>query len=206
MRARRLSLAAVAVILIAGIGRLAMPCVGQALVVNDRLQKADAIVVLSSPRIDRTYEAALLWKERWAPVVVISVGNNTRERELADRYHVKVPQYADTQRSVFEQVGTPPGAILTLPGAALTTRDEADLLAHLAAERRWTRVIVCTSDYHTRRARMIFRDAAEGRYEVLVRRTRFEQIDPAEWWRSRSDRRAVLLEYLKFVAAWRSWA
>ena len=58
-----------------------------------------------------------------------------------------------------------------------------------------------TSDYHTRRAGAIYRDAASG-IEVHVVAARDENFTADGWWKSREGRKVFLNEWLKTVANW----
>jgi len=58
--------------------------------------------------------------------------------------------------------GVPKDKILRFPHDAENTREEAEILAKLASEKKWRRVIIVTSNYHTRRTRYIFRRVFPG--------------------------------------------
>jgi uncharacterized SAM-binding protein YcdF (DUF218 family) len=197
-RIRRL-LYAILILLIAGVlFRGALPLFGQVLVVSDSLQKSDAIVILASNRIERTYEAAMLYRAGLAPVIVVSNAYDGGESALSERLGVSLPGQIDLQRMALNQLGLGEEAIEELPGRPSSTFQEAELLARLARERRWKRVIVVTSPYHTRRARMYMKRAADGGYEIIVRASRFEPVSP-QWWRHPIQRIDVVLEWMKFA-------
>lgn len=61
------------------------------------------------------------------------------------------------------------------------------------------RALVVTSEFHTRRARYIYRRHTSGQvaYHFLSAPTR--GFDPESWWRSRSGQKTVFLEYVKFA-------
>lgn len=175
---------------------------GRMLVVSDHLTRGDAIVILGGNRLERTLEAGLLYREGWAGRIVIGRSGDPAIRSFLDREHIKVPLFSDLQVSVLHQMGVPPAAILEFPGRPNDTVEEAVLTQSLAARHGWSRVIVVTSKYHTRRARSIFRRVARGRFQLICRPSRLDPADPDHWWRFALDRMDVTWEYVKYPVTW----
>jgi len=101
---------------------------------------------------------------------------------------------------VMEQLGVPASAILQPPESVDNTGQEANMLRAMAQERHWRRVIVVTSKYHTRRAGFAFRRGLEGTGAVpIVRASRYDASDPAQWWRRRADFRFAGSEWVKLL-------
>lgn len=177
---------------------------GRALVDTDPLVKSDAIVILGSQRLERTIEAGELYREGWAPRVVVSRVESVYLRPFLQEHHISVPLYSDIQRSVLRQMGVPANAILELGRPPINTADEANLTRVLAARYGWSRVMIVTSKFHSRRARWIFKNAAGRQFQVSCRSARLDPSDPDHWWRSGLDQFDVTLEYVKYpVMAWR---
>lgn len=109
------------------------------------LKTADAIVLLEGDYLNRVPEAARLYKEGWAPLVVISGGLDNPPRSVtASRL---LPH-------VVEQ-GVPRDAIL-LEETSRHTREQADEVVGLARSRAWRRIILVASHYHQYRAFLTF--------------------------------------------------
>src|SRR5947199_9705537 len=117
-------------------------------IVEDPLDKADALIVLGDDNFyaDRSTRAAQLFREGKAPVIVAS---GRRLRPMAG--------IAELMEHDLVERGVPKDRIVRLAHDADNTREEAEALRKLAAERKWHSVIVVTSNYHTRRARYVFR-------------------------------------------------
>jgi uncharacterized SAM-binding protein YcdF (DUF218 family) len=166
-------------------------------VVDDQPARADAILVLGDDNFagERAAKAAELYRANWAPTVVAS-GRLLRPyagiAELIDR---------DLQaRSV------PQTAIVRFPQRAENTREEAQALRDLVTSRGWRRVLLVTSNYHTRRARYIFSKVFPPQVTVLTVSARDSDYDPDAWWESRQGRKIFLLESAGYLAAiWESW-
>ena len=196
---RLLFVAALSLIVVLVLGRLALPCIGRRLIHTDPLQRADVIVVLGSYRMERTLEAGSLFQEGWSPEVLLLRSPDVSSSGVLRRLHITVPVWLDIQKSALSQMSVPPEAIQATSRTADTTRTEAELIADYAHAHGYRRVIVVTSAYHSERARRLIRKAAAGSFDIIMRADRYQRIDPAHWWRRGPDRNDVLVEYLKSV-------
>ena len=154
-------------------------------VIEDPLGKADALIVLSDDNFyaDRATRAAELFREGKAPVVVAS---GRRLRPSAG--------IAELMEHDLVERGVPKDKILRLAVDADSTREEADALAKLAKTKKWHRAIVVTSNYHTRRARYIFRRVFPQDIEILVASARDGDFDPESWWEKRKSTKVFMRE------------
>jgi uncharacterized SAM-binding protein YcdF (DUF218 family) len=171
-----------------------MTAAGNWLVVSDSLTPADAIILLSGDDVrgDRAARAAQLFKAGWAPVVVAS-GSQIRPY-LSE---------ADLEMRDLARDGVPATAIVPLRQSDLYTLAEARDLLRLALARQWHRVIVVTSNYHTRRARYIFRHVFPASIEVAVTPAPDVGFQPDSWWESRQGTKTFARESAALcVAFW----
>jgi uncharacterized SAM-binding protein YcdF (DUF218 family) len=161
-------------------------------IVEDPLDKADAIIVLSDDNFyaDRATRAAQLFREGKAPLVVASgrrLRPNAGIAELMDH-------------DLFER-GVPKDKIVRLAHDADSTLEEAQALAKLVKERKWRHVIVVTSNYHTRRAGYIFRHVFPQGIEISVASARDGDFDPEHWWEKRKSIKELTREFAGMVVA-----
>ena len=178
----------------------ALPFAGRLLVVDDPLQKGDAIVVLSGAPADRWLEAADLYHEGYAPRILLSPGRIDSSEKIARQRGVRLMTSAEAQRYALRQLQVPDEAIAAMPGSVDNTAEEAAVSHETAARNGWTRLIIVTSKYHTRRTRFAFRREFRGTpVTIIVRGSRYGEGTPARWWRSRNDARFVLEEYSKLL-------
>jgi len=167
------------------------------------LQRADAIFVFAGTRMERALEAADLYKQGYATLVVLTEELSDGAIDALARRGIMVPTDAEVARDVMIRLGMPPDAIVIAPGVHNSTGQEAQTLRSLARVRGWRRVIVVTSKFHTRRAGLAARREVGGMgVEVIARGSRYDSADAAHWWRTRSDVRWVLLETEKLIAYW----
>jgi len=166
-------------------------------IVDEALQPADAIVVLGDDNYpgDRARRAAELYQGRWAPKVVVS-----------GRYLRPYANVAELMKRDVMESGVGEGAVVPLAHFAANTREEAYAVRNLIREERWRRVIVVTSNYHTRRSRYIFRRALDHDVEVRVAAAGDRDFMPAGWWNSRAGVRIFFRELMAWpVAVWEMW-
>ncbi len=165
---------------------------GQALLREDPLAAADAIVVLGgAPSRRAPAGRRRLLAAGWAPRL-LTVGGTQARGGWAD---------ARRTRLALLDLGVPEAAIEAVAQDARGTADEARVVVALAAARGWTRLIVVTSPYHCRRAGMLFgrRGAAVG-VDICVAPAREDPFDPGAWWVDGRQRRLARNELLKQLA------
>jgi uncharacterized SAM-binding protein YcdF (DUF218 family) len=162
-------------------------------VVQDELRPSDVMIVLGDDNYpaDRATRAAELFRERWAPVIVAS-----------GRYLRPYASIADLMQRDLMARGVPQSAIVHFPHFAASTREEAYAFRELAESRGWKHVLVVTSNYHTRRARYVFRDVLDEQFDVRVVSAADAGFDPRNWWESRDGRKIFLRETLAWPLAW----
>jgi len=171
-----------------------MTAAGQWLVVSDPLEPSNAIIQLSGDNYEanRAAHAAQLYKAGWAPVVVAS-GSEIRPY-LSE---------ADLEQHDLEADGVPAAAIIAYKQTDLYTLQEARDLLRLCLQRKWTRVIVVTSNYHTRRSRYIFHHVFPPSITVRVSPATDVGFPPDGWWRTRLGIKTFAREYAALcVAFW----
>jgi uncharacterized SAM-binding protein YcdF (DUF218 family) len=180
----------------------AAPRLGAWLVVEDPLQKADAIFVLGGTIYERPLEAVDLYHEGWAPrMLLVRQYPDSGEAELRRR-GIAYKREIDLQVDVLMRLGVPQSAIEIL-SERNSTKDEADALRDIVASKGWRRIIVVTSKQHTRRARMVMNQRlANTSAQAIVRASRYDESDVASWWRDRSTLRFTLFETQRLIAYW----
>jgi uncharacterized SAM-binding protein YcdF (DUF218 family) len=168
--------------------------VAETWVVEDPLEKADAIIVLSDDNFyaDRATRAAELFREGQAPVVVAS------GRRLRPNAGI-----AELMEHDLVERGVPKDRILRFPQDGDNTREEAQALAKLVKTKKWRRIIIVTSNYHTRRARYIFHRVFPQDIETRVASARDGDFDPERWWEKRKSTKELMREFAgMMVAVW----
>jgi uncharacterized SAM-binding protein YcdF (DUF218 family) len=166
--------------------------VGENWIVEDPLNRADAIIVLSDDNFyaDRATHAADLYRHGMAPIVVAS------GRRLRPNAGI-----AELMEHDLVERGVPKDKILRVSHNAENTKEEALAMAQQALERKWRSVIVVTSNYHTRRARYIFLHVFPSQTLVSVSGAHDGDFDPDHWWLTRKSLKEFTRELAGMVVA-----
>ena len=179
----------------------ACPFAGRYLIVEMPLDKADVLVVLAGGNASRWLEATDLYREGYAPHVLLSPGYSDPVGDQLRARGIRFPTDVEIVRDVMTQVGVPASALEIMPRGYDNTADEAVGARIIAQQKGWTRMIVVTSQYHTRRSLFAFERELRGTgISVQIQGSRYEQPQPDGWWRSRSDLRWVLSETQRLIA------
>jgi len=200
-RVRRLLVAALVLAALAIVAHApALRLMGRALVVEDPLTRADAIVVVAGGTPDREEVAARLYREGLAPEVVLSnqfTPDRVRNLIALGARHL---DYQGEARVALEQHGVPSQVIVALPTPVKTTEAELRIVGEAARARGWRRVILVTSPQHSRRVKLVWSREAPAGIEGLVRVVAEDKFLDGDWWRKRRQTEAVLHEYLGLAA------
>ena len=163
-------------------------------IVRDPIEPADVIIVIGDDNFnaDRAAEAATLFHAGWASQVVAS-GRMLRPYS----------SIADLIARDLQSRGVPASAIMRFSHRANDTLEEADVLRVLVTEKGWRRILLVTSNYHTRRARYIFRKILPQNIRLEVAGAPDSEFQPRTWWETRQGRKTFFLETVGYlVAVW----
>jgi uncharacterized SAM-binding protein YcdF (DUF218 family) len=165
-------------------------------VVRDAASPADAILLLNGGLGSRPAAAAALHRQGLAPAIVI-----VRAEDRAPGLEGLYPNVTDVSVALLRRAGVAESAIVVLDGGrpATSTAEEAAAFAAYVREQRARRLLVVTSDYHTRRTRWLLRRAMRGQAVELRMHAAAERFSPADWWRTEEGLLAYTEEALKFV-------
>lgn len=164
------------------------------LVVQDRLEPADAALVLTGDLdFERTKYAAALVRSGQARLLVLTGG----EPFLGDS--------AESLRDRALAEGVPAERI-RLENTSTNTWESLVAVAPILREERVRTLLLVSSPYHMRRASLAARRALPG-IRILCEPAPCSHWSPEGWWRNPYGRRIVVGEYLKLAySILRGWA
>src|SRR3954454_5580088 len=142
--------------------------------VIDKPQPADVIVVLAGETQYRPARALELLDRGYARRILLNVPVNSTlykftQLQLADRYIQELPQRNE---------------IDICPIRGLSTRDESHDVEKCLTQQHGSRVLIVTSDYHTRRSLSIFRHEIHGKIFSVAAVSDSTQFG-TRWWQHR---------------------
>ncbi len=164
---------------------------GGYLVHEDPPQKADAALVLAGDGWgNRILTAAQLARNGYVPKVLVSGPDGAyglHESDLAIPFAVKH--------------GYPASYFVAVDHAARSTQTEAAAVLPEIRREGIRRMLLVTSNYHTRRAGRIFRAVAPD-LTILVVGAPDQNFTPDGWWHNREAQKTFLTEWEKTIANW----
>jgi uncharacterized SAM-binding protein YcdF (DUF218 family) len=158
------------------------------LVTVDQPAAADYIVILGGSA-ERVMEGAQLYREGYAPKIIVSSSGDD----------------ADRLARMLRGLGVPEGAILLDGKAYRTWSHPASIAALPGVSKELDRFLVVTSPYHTSRALACFRRQGYPHVTVLAPRWRPPGNPPARYWDFAESFRD-LPEEMHEVAAWAAYS
>jgi uncharacterized SAM-binding protein YcdF (DUF218 family) len=174
--------------------------VGRWLVVEDPLEKAEAIVVLSGAMPLRAMEAGKLYRDGYAPEIWLT--HSVEPGETLEEMGIPFAGEDYYNKLVLIHEGVPREVIHVLEPPIVNTADEIKVAAAALARGKGEVVIVVTTKAHTRRTRLLWRRVAPGPGRAIVRAASGDSFDPGHWWRTTSDALDVVREALGLLNAW----
>lgn len=162
-----------------------LTALGESLLVTDPLEHADLIYVLAGDFWgSRVLFGANLGSQGWAPRVAIGGGlyNGRYASDLAVDFAVQ----HGYPRSLFVPVGI----------YALSTIDEARVMGPIFHRLGAKRIILVTSNFHSRRAAQVFR-LFLPEFDFRMEGSTDGAFDPSSWWRTPIERHLLFSEYRK---------
>jgi uncharacterized SAM-binding protein YcdF (DUF218 family) len=160
----------------------ALPFADRFLCGSDSAERADAIVVLAggSFTTGRLAEGLRLVEAGYATNLIVSgVEFDPHNRSF--------------DRGAWELLQRSPAVNVTVDARSPITHDTARLVAALARQQRWRRVLVVTSAFHWRRTRVLFAYECPAALELRV--CTVPDVDFGNWWARRPAARLVRNEY-----------
>ena len=170
---------------------------GKILVVNDTLGPADIIFVLMGGSKTRPFSAAELYKQGFAPTIVIP------QAALPPAVQFGIyPSQTQVSLDIFEELEIPDSVIqiADFPQGVSSTRDEQKALNEYVNQHSINSVIIVTDAFHTRRARYIFqKELWDESITIMMSPVPHWQFDETNWWKFEEGLIIYTIEYLKFI-------
>ena len=161
---------------------------GGRMLVVDAPERADVIVALAGETHWRPERALQLLDQGYGRLVVIDVPAAAQiyefsQVQLAERYAQDLPEA---------------GAIRICPSKGLSTQEESHDAERCLAGIDSHRVLIVTSDFHTRRALSIFRHELRGK-SFSIAATHDDAEFGVRWWTRREWAKTFLNEWVRLV-------
>jgi hypothetical protein len=189
----------VASIVISPIRMRILRAAGWVLVVNDRVEPADAIIVMVGADAPGVLEAADLVHSGVAPrVAVFSEPPDVLVENEFMRRGVAYENAAARTVRYLRALGV--DTVDLIPTYVAGSEAEAPVLAGWCDQHGFhSIVVVSTSDHSRRIRRMVHRSMKGHQTRVAARSARYSFFDPDRWWQSRHGIRTEVVELQKLL-------
>jgi hypothetical protein len=158
------------------------------MLVVDSPQSSDVILVLAGETDHRPMRAIQLLDQGYARRIVLDVPADAKdfgffEIELAQRYVAKFPEAA---------------AISICPIVGLSTKDESHDAEKCLEKESGIRILLVTSEFHTRRALSVFQHEMHGK-TFSIAAARDEKEFGERWWQHRQWSKTFAYEWMRWI-------
>ena len=175
-----------------------MLAVGNFLIVSQQPEQADAIYILSGGPDTRGKEGAKLFFTGFSKRIYCT-GEN--KHEFLRLFDIDLTEAELTTRALKLE-GVPDSSIYLIEQGT-STREEAKIVAHHAAAHEFTKVIVVSDMFHTRRIRYVFKPHfSKANIELIIVGAPSLVYNEQMWWANESGLIMVNNEYIKLFYYW----
>jgi len=173
---------------------------GNWLVSEDPLRKADAIAVLNGRMPARALEAARVYKQGCATRVWLT--HSTEPGAELEKLSVPFEGEESYDKQILIHEGVPESAIEVLDPPIVNTADEMKTIGEALRRGNLHSVIIVSSKVHTRRVRALWKRISGRDGEAIIRGDSEDTFDPKHWWRHTQDALDVVREVLGLANTW----
>jgi len=172
--------------------------IAKILIAGEQPIPSDAIVVLAGDP-GRAVEAADLFKRKIAPYVLLTTENPPAVYEKARKDGIQLVLNHENYVRLLQGYGVPATDIFRVESYVGDTYDEVSRVRDFARDKGWTRLTIVTSNFHTRRARMVARYLLQPSMRVTVVSSQYDSFKPESWWTSQAQMRMFGIELQKLI-------
>jgi uncharacterized SAM-binding protein YcdF (DUF218 family) len=167
--------------------------VGNYLIVDHKVEKADAIFVLSGGALERGEHAASLFKKDISNHIVVT-GEN-----LPNDFKVVGIDSSESRLSRMQLIKSGVKASnITLLEKGTSTKEEAEVILKYCRANGLKKVVIVSTLFHTRRVKQVFkRKFRKQGIEILISGASSSMYNEKEWWKSEYGLLALNNEYVK---------
>jgi uncharacterized SAM-binding protein YcdF (DUF218 family) len=184
----------VAALLLFALHPIVFACAGRWLDVGEQLRApVDCVMVLGGESSTRPFLAAAIFRAGYARQILFA-----KPFDPVPGVEGGPPAEHELVRKILITRGVPPDAIHFLDGPVNSTRDEAMALSGYLGSNPKVSVAIVTSNFHTRRVRLLFRRQIPSIHDRLhFVSCPTDDFGPDNWWRYKDGVVWYVAEYVK---------
>ena len=168
------------------------------LIVEDPMQKVDAMVVLSGGGYDRGNEAVQIVHQGYTNKIICTGGNPVIELRV---FNIDTLE-ADMTVANLKRQGIPDSLIVEIRDGT-STKEESKIILDYCKQNDLKKIMILSSKLHTHRVQEVFKKKLkQAGIEVVVRGAHNSRFDEMLWWQDEDGLIAVNNEWLKRFYYW----
>ena len=172
-----------------------LTAIANAWIVNDEPSHCDAIVVLGGGMQTRPFEAARLYRNGYAPRVLVA----SPEQKPTDKLGITASDTEITRQILLEQ-DVPAQSIVPFGNEVSSTFEEALALRNWVGKTGAKKIIIVSDPFHTRRVQWLFRkELGSTGAQVLTVAAPPLKYDASNWWRTEQGLIEFQNELIKYA-------
>lgn len=172
---------------------------GKALIMDSPLSPADAVVVLATgvEYYPRLIEAAQIWRKGLARQIIINGDRKTDTvRKLEDMGFEPACHWCADYLRILSIFDVPRNKVQCIRAEDVyDTVSEAEFVGNKLLLSGYTKLIITTSKFHSKRAYHIWNDLFRKKADISIVSAKEDPFQPDAWWKSGRQVRWVLAEY-----------
>jgi uncharacterized SAM-binding protein YcdF (DUF218 family) len=172
---------------------------GKALVMDTPLSPSHAIVVLATgvEYYPRLIEAARIWQKGFARQIIINGNRKTDTlRKLENMGFEPACHWCEDHLRILSIFDIPENKVQCISAEDVyDTVSEADFVGKKLLLQGYTKLIITTSKFHSKRAYHIWNDLFQKKAEISIVSAKEDPFQPDAWWKSGRQVKWVLAEY-----------
>ncbi|GAX92051.1 YdcF family protein [Effusibacillus lacus] len=171
-----------------------LPALAEHLAIQENATPSDVIIVLGGERKgERTERAVKLYKEGYAPQLLFSDGTDLSWRIRS----------VNEMTALAKQLGVPEASIY-IEDRSRSTYENALFTKQILLDKGWKSAIIVTTNWHSRRTKMVFEKVFEGSGVQLSYAAAADKVHNSldKWWKDPEKQQTVLTEWAKLIVYW----
>ncbi|WP_158438302.1 YdcF family protein [Natranaerobius thermophilus] len=185
-----------------------LTAIGKFLVAEEPLERDGSyILVLQGGIPDRIAHGVELHQDNYAENILMVESKSFTNYELMEQKQLDLPSSAEINKQAAMQMGIDDDQINIIPGKVDSTQQEAGKVAQYLSSNYHSeedlKVILVTSRYHSKRAKLILQTELKEHdltnIDIVSSPSHYDPYYPDEWWKNRRQARNTFMEYLKLI-------
>ncbi len=173
---------------------------GEYLIVQQPLEKADLIVCMEGKPVELGLAAAEVYKRGFAPEIFIPREEPPDGNEVLKARGVHFPEKSELLIMMLRGLGVPRSACIISDLPIGSVLKEAQLVRDLAEAKGYHALIIVTSPAQARSTWLIFKHVfRQGDVKIIMTPSRYTNFKADNWWKTGKYVNEVIIEYHRLI-------